>query len=155
MTPRNGHDHPYNKGTATMLRTLILWASALLLTASMQAQSPFDLLGDSMKQVVRGWAANRTTDRQSLRFCALENLSLNAELAAHRNKDEQQEKTEAKHVQQIRLLTADNGAKDITIMNQDAKLNDLAPMKAWAWIGKGFVVCVGVAGVVTLYSVLK
>lgn len=108
-----------------------------------------------MRQVVRGWAANRTTDRQSLRFCALENLSLNAELAAHRSKDEQQDKTDGEQRTQIRLLTADNGAKDITIMNQGAKLNDLAPVKAWSWVGKGFVIGLGIAGVVTLYSVVK
>ena len=134
------------------LRTLILWASGLLLTASMRGQSPTDLLSDSMRQVVKGWAANRTTDRQSLRFCALTNLSLNKELADHRAKDVEQDKEARSLSNQLRLSQAENASKDITIMNQAAII---APLTTWARVGKWGTVAVGLTTLWVVYKALK
>lgn len=101
------------------------------------------------------WAANRTTDRNSVRYLLNDRLNYEKEAANDRNTivDLRQKNVELSG--QNRMLTADNGAKDITIMNLTSEINDMAGMKAWSLVGKGFVVAVGIAGIVTLVAVLK
>lgn len=130
-------------------------ASTLLLTASTYPQSGFELLSDSMQRRVKSWSANRTTDRNSLRYCINDRLSLESENAEYRNREAEMNAKAVELNSQVRFLTADNGAKDITIMNLTSEINDMAGMKMWAGIGKGFVVAVGIAGIVTLVAVLK
>ena len=121
----------------------------------MRGQSPTDLLSDSMRQVVKGWAANRTTDRQSLRFCALTNLSLNKELADHRAKDVEQDKEARSLSNQLRLSQAENASKDITIMNQAAEIINLQGPKFWPVFGKLCGVGIALGGAVFVYQALK
>mgnify|MGYP006368889263 FL=1 len=101
---------------------------------------------------LKQWASNRATDRQSLRYTLSDIRSLEEQLANGRNKVADLERVVVELKGREVTLLADNGAKDITIMNQAAII---APLTTWARVGKWGTVAVGITTLWVAYKALK
>lgn len=101
-----------------------------------------------MQQRVRQWAANRTTDRQSLRYAIWDNHNLKQRLAAHEEKDRDQDMALQAKINEQRQTEAGLGDCEMKLMNAGADVNRLkAGRNVWRSLALAAFGLVGVIAV--------